>query len=373
MSRLTIDALLSRAGLRAGDLTSGPWEEALDQLLTALDATAELDAMRTENTARQLAHSLAMRKRLQDAGPPPAPVRAPIVIIGFPRTGTTLLQNLLASHPDHVAHPLWALRRPLWTEDARDGAVAEAEAWLEILHKATPDFARIHPMHALRPDECSWLFRQSFASMVYAYQYLVPDYARWLASADVGWAYQEYADQLAHLGGEGRLLLKDPCHLWHLDALLDTFPDALVVHLHRPPEQAVPSLASLCTAMQSFGTADRSAADLGAYAFDLTSAAMERMMQVREARTGVNVLDLDFRELVADPVGTCTRICEAAGTATHPGVAHRIEDWLDNNPRGKHGKHSYSLEGFGLEPATVAQRFAPYVERFGAVGAEVAS
>ena len=367
MSRLAIDALMHRAGLRTADLAPGPWEEALSQLLSAIEATADLDAARQEHTARQLAHSLAMRKRLASAGPPDRPARAPIVIVGFPRTGTTLLHNLLASHPEHTAHPLWALRRPLWTERDRDGAVAEAEAWLALLHDLTPDFARIHPMHALRPDECSWLFRQSFASMVYAYQYFVPGYARWLSEADVGWAYEEYSVQLGHLGDRGRLVLKDPCHLWHLDALLDVFPDALIVHLHRPPAEAVPSLASLCAAMQSFGTSDRDGAAFGAYALQLTTRAMERALAVRAARPGAKVIDLGFRELVADPIAAALRVCEAAGTATHPGVVHRMEDWLDDNPRDKHGTHRYGLEAFALDAREVASAFAPYTARFGAV------
>lgn len=362
MSRL--DPLLNRAGLRPGELREGPWEEALARLLDALDATAELDAMRRENTARQLAHSLAMRGRLQSAPPPGPSPAAPIVIVGFPRTGTTLLHNLLATHPEHTAHPLWALRRPLWTEADRDGAVAEAEAWIDLLHQVNPDFPRIHPMHPLRPDECSWLFRQSFASMVYAFQYFVPDYARWLAQADVRWAYAEYATQLAHLGARGRLLLKDPCHLWHLDALLDTFPDALIVQLHRDPADFVPSLASLCSAMQSFGTRQRSAEQMGRYALELASTGMRRMLEVREARPGARILDLDYRELTRDPIAACLRVCEAAGTATHPGVVHRIEDWLDANPPTRHGAHRYSLEGFGLRPEGVADVFGPYAARF---------
>ena len=174
MNLLSIDRLLHRAGLRPGDIASGPWEEALQQLLDALEVSAELDRMRQENTARQLAHSLAMRHRLQAAGPPARQPTDPIVIVGLPRSGTTLLQNLLASHPDHVAHPLWAMRHPLWTEAERENAIAEASSWLQLLHQLTPEFASIHPLDAHRPDECSWLLRQSFATQVYAYQYVVP-------------------------------------------------------------------------------------------------------------------------------------------------------------------------------------------------------
>jgi hypothetical protein len=374
MSPLSLDRLLQRAALSHDQLHDGPWQEALQRLLDSLQATADLDAMRQEQTARQLAHSLATRHRLQLAGPPERVPDDPIVVVGFPRSGTTLLQNLLASHPEHLAHPLWALRRPLWTEAERDHAIAEAGSWLDLLHQLTPDFARIHPMHALRPDECSWLLRQSFATEVYAYQYVVPDYAAWLASADLRWAYAELAQQLGHLGhasrsGVGRrVLLKDPCHLWHLDALLDTFPRATLVHLHRAPHQVVPSLASLIAAMQSFGTRQRSPDDVGAYAYELAASAMERMLAVRadlpERHPDVTVVDLSYRELVSDPVAACHRICRAAGSATHPGVAHRITDWLDHNPAGKHGRHRYTLEGFGLDADAVTARFAPYTDRF---------
>ena len=38
---------------------------------------------------------------------------------------------------------------------------------------------------------------------------------------------------------------------------------------------------------------------------------------------------------------------------------------LDNNPQGKHGKHSYSLEEFGLTADQIKERFADYIAKYG--------
>lgn len=377
--RLDVEELLGHGRVAAGtdDFGAPGFRVALDRLVDTLNAEAELGPMRVANTTMQIVAALLTRARIAAAlraGPALAPIEAPIVIVGFPRTGTTLLQNLLATHPEHRAHPLWELRAPVTPPDAgpnfRAEQIAQTQAWLDLLLQLAPAFAAIHPMHALRPDECSWLFRHSFATMVYAYQYLVPSYARWLATAPMGWAYAEYADQLRLLGARtagGRLLLKDPCHLWHLDALLDTFPDALVVQIHRPPSAFVPSLASLCSAMQSFGPVRRDPDQMGAYTLELADQALASLLRVRRERPDARWLDLSYRQLVLDPVGTALDVCRAAGSATADGVRHRLEDWLDLHPPERHGAHAYSLAAFGIDPTALEWRFAAYTERFAAL------
>ncbi len=358
------------------DFGPDDWRPALKRLATSMLEDG-MPPARIARIAPQLVGALANRAMVvaaHRAHPALAerPIRRPIFVTGFPRTGTTLMHNLLACHPDHTAHPLWMLQRPVAPPDAdgawREARRAETAAILQQLAEVSPGFARIHPMGVDWPDECSWLLRNSFASLVFALQYPVPGYMRWLVGeADLRPAYAFHKRQAQVLDARapgGRLVGKDPCHLWHLDALFDAWPDATVVQLHRHPFEALPSLASLCASLHAIDHPDLDLRAVGRYALELAGAGLDAMAEARATLGPDRVVDVRYRDFVADPVGTARALTARLDSPWHPGVAHRVEDWLAAHPKDKSGRHHYSLDQFGLTEDEVTDRFGGYIERF---------
>lgn len=358
------------------DFGSDDWRPALQRLVTSMLEDG-MPPARIGRAAPQLVGALANRAMVvaaHRARPALArrPIRRPIFVTGLPRTGTTLLHNLLATHPEHVAHPLWMLQRPVAPPDAdgawREARRAETAAILQQLAEVSPGFAAIHPMGVDWPDECSWLLRNSFASLVFALQYPVPGYMRWLVhEADVRPAYHFHKRQVQVLdarGAGGRLVGKDPCHLWHLPALFEAWPDATVIQLHRHPFEALPSLASLCHALHSVDQPGLDPHTVGRYALELAGSGLAAMRLARETLDAGRIIDVRYRDFVADPLGTVRGLVTRLDSAWHPGVAHRVEDWLAAHPKDARGRHRYSLERFGLAEDEVRERFGGYIERF---------
>jgi len=361
-----------------GSTDFGPdeWRPALARLVTSMREEGT-PAARVAKLIPHLVGALANRAMIvaahrADPSLGRRPIRRPIFITGFPRTGTTLLHNLLATHPDHVAHPLWKLQRPAAPPEIdaawREARRAETAAILEELEAAAPGFAAIHPMRVEWPEECSWLLRNSLTSLVFALQYPVPGYMRWMMhEADLRPAYRFHARQLRLLdarGPAGRLVCKDPFHLWHLDALFDVWPDATVVQLHRHPREALPSLASLCLALHRIDDPTLDPHRVGRYALELIEQGLAAMRAGRSAAGEGRIIDLRYRDFVGDPVATVERLVERLDGAWHPGVAHRIEDWLAAHPKDQAGRHRYSLDQFGLDEAAILDRFGDYIETF---------
>ncbi|MCB9744622.1 MAG: sulfotransferase [Alphaproteobacteria bacterium] len=367
MSPLQLETVLAMAQEMApqatGDAPWGPeqgWRPGLERLLESLREEARLGPVRSHMATATLAGLLASRAadvalRAQRPELPHTPVPAPIFVTGLPRSGTTLLHNLLSTHPEHRAFDLWQLRAPSRAAmQGRGALVKETADMLTLLRQLAPDFARIHPLHAERPDECNWAFRSSFQTLVLAFQFHAPGYMRWMLETPQSGAYQRYREQLGVLSAvddrPGRLVLKDPCHLWHLDALFEAFPDAQVVQLKRDPARAMPSFASLCYTLQSMNAEFDDKVAVGGYCTEMAEEGLRRAEAAR-AGHGARVHEVDYAALMANPVGVVQGLCEALGSGTGPGVAWRVEDWLLDNRQHSAGKHHYTLEEFGLGDA----------------------
>lgn len=369
--------LHSAAGLAGGQDFGEPFfREALEVLLRAWEEEAALHPARAWRTCGSVVELLATRARLATRlreRPEIAarPVRAPLIVTGLPRTGTTMLHNVLALLPGFRAFRLWELRSPVRPDGAEPGwvdrQIAQCAEDLRNLYQRVPGFDRIHRVEANTPDECNWLFRHSFSSLVFAFMWRVPSYMRWVTASPRHAAYADYRRQLQVLcDGEPdtpQLVLKDPCHLWHLDALLDTFPDAVVVQLHRDPVEAVSSLCSLCHALHTMDSGHSDPAATGAYCVEMVDRGLPAMLRVRAERPAARFVDVSYRALLRDPLGQIERICEAVGRPLDEPAALAVSQWLAKNPH-RPGGHRYRPEDFGLEAGALRERYKSYIDRY---------
>jgi hypothetical protein len=309
-------------------------------------------------TRASIARALKARDDLPDIGS-----RRPIFITGLPRTGTTLLHNLMSGVPGFRGFRPWEMRLVVPPDGAEPDwesrAMRDTEGELRALHDPAPELKNIHTVRADRPDECHWLMRHSFATLIFSYLLFAPSYARWLLGRSQRAAYEEYEAQLRLLVSwrpAAHLVLKDPCHLWHLDDLLDVFPGALVVRLHRDPREAVPSLCSLMYALQRMDSSRVDPLEVGPYVVDLVARGLEREGVARRTRDPRCFLDIEYRDLLSDPLGAVERICRAAGAdLPGEGVAW-VTTWLRENPQHKAGRHEYHAEQYGLNPGELTER-----------------
>ena len=169
-------------------------------------------------------------------------IERPWIIVGLPRTGTSLLSILLGLDP--VARPLlqWEAAHPVppttLEEAAEDPRIARTAKDLDGLMKLNPPLKAMHPFGATVAEECVAIFMYDVRALALETQAHVPSYARWLEQADMTSAYAQHRLALQTLQSRQpteRWILKTPNHLWHLDAMLAAYPDARVIWTHRDP------------------------------------------------------------------------------------------------------------------------------------------
>ena len=371
-------ALRDKAQRQTGlsDFGGTTFHEPFEILLQSLRDEAQLNARGVFMLHRTMLRLLTNRLRTEQAfADSPAlaetPIPRPLYVIGFPRTGTTLLHNLLACDPAARWMRLWEglypAPAPQSLED--DPRIAEVEEWAAGFEKVAPRLAAAHKLDPRGPEECLWLIEHTFNDLIFELRAHVPTYSRWLAEheADVD-IHQYYRRQLQLLGAHCRgnhWVFKAPRHLPGLAGLLAVFPEARIVQTHRDPAAVLPSLCSLCEILRGAASDAVDKPAIGAHWHARLKAIFEKATAVRATAAEGQILDIQYADLVADPIATVQHIYAHHGYEFTEPFEAAMRQWLAANRQHKHGAHRYTLEEYGLSEAQVHGDFSEYTKEFG--------
>jgi hypothetical protein len=377
-------ALLADARRKTGltEFGADGFRTPLRVLLASL-ADAPLNAVGTTVLRGSIRRSLVQRLLAEDwfARHPEIAderIEAPLVVVGMMRSGTTLIQRLLACDPRHYCALGWEIGepapRPGTSWDAPDPRIADGEARARQMREFAPELYAIHPTDALEADEEIVFLADAFLSHVPEASCSVPAYRSWLDAQDFTPAYQ-YLQRMLQLlqwqkrqRGEQRerWILKTPAHLGYLDRLFSVFPDAQVIHMHRSPLETIPSGASLNFTLWRMYADDVDAKEVGRQWLERMAWATRRGLAVRNRIPDAagRFTDVWYRDTVSDPLAQMERIYAAIGDTLLPVARSAMKRWLVGDAREKRAAHRYCAGRFGLSDAGIREAFADYMERF---------
>jgi len=372
----TVDELHASAVRRVGldDFGDGDYVEGLNVLLTSYADESALTPLGSRVTRAFLRGALTARLLSEAAWrrhPEHASVRVarPIFVTGLPRTGTTALHRLLTADPAHQGLELWLTEVPqprpprdTWDDDPVYAVIQEGYRRHHLEH---PEFMGLHYVSADQVEECWYLLRQSMMSISFECLAHLPTYSRWLDGRDWTVAYRRHRRNLQLIGltdADRRWVLKNPSHLFALNALLEVYPDAVVIQTHRAPRTAIASVCSL-NARASQGWSELFEADVvGRTQLDLWARGLDRFMTDRAAHDPGHFIDVYYDEFVADPMATVEAIYARLGSPlSEQARAAMAAVHAASRSGERRPAHRYGLADFGLSAAQVDERFAGYL------------
>jgi hypothetical protein len=345
-----------------------------DGLAVLLDSYAA-DARLTPDGARMaraLLRGALVARLLSEAGWSRYPEHAgvgihrPIFVTGLPRTGTTALHRLLTADPAHQGLEMWLTEAPqprppraAWPADPVFRAI---QAGYEQHHVEHPEFMGVHYMAADQVEECWQLLRQSMRSVSWECLAHLPAYSAWLRGQDWTPAYRRHRRNLQLIGLRDRgrrWVLKNPSHLFALDALLRVYPDAIVIQTHRAPRTAIASVCSLAAQATAGWSAAFRGAVIGRDQLELWARGLELFTATRARHDPARFYDVHYDDLVADPVATA-EACYAYFRLPFSGAAADAMRALSRPAAGTPARsgHRYRLADFGLTGEQVDERLA---------------
>lgn len=381
-TRIDTASLLQTAQIVSGNFA--PVEQGLadrvERFVGWLNTQPPLRADQKAGVESQLRKLLAMRLRLSaDRQRIPAiaqeKIERPIFVIGFARTGTTLIHSLLAEDPGARA-PLW------WHTHAPSPPPGEVPVMAERIERTAreldelldlaPGLLTLHPYWdkgALCPIECEEIFTLDFQNAYPTLLYKLPALAMILDASNIADAYRFHREFLQHLQwnqSPRHWVVKGIYHQFALDALFDAYPDALCIWPHRDPVQVHPSTLAITAVL--YGGITNWQMDFKALgpAFMQSIAASVAETMENPLINDPRIFHVDFHDLTRDPVDVIRRAYGHWNLDYTSQFQTRMQAWLADpgNASNRYGRYDYAMEPFGLSHDMVESAFEGYSRRF---------
>lgn len=301
-------------------------------------------------------------------------IKRPVVIIGLPRTGTTVTYDLLALDPAARYPRNWEWAMPWPAPEAAtfttDPRIAILDGIFAHLLAGAPELAKIQTITANHAGECNLGFTHHFASTDLWAEWLVPEYTEWLCGPRIPGRYKTHKrllQQFQWKGPQGRWTIKSPEHLFDLEGLIATYPDACLVWTHRDPVQAFSSLSSMVLQFRKVAGVGTDPKSIGREIVEIWSTALERATASRAADPKIDraVIDISHRDVIKDRVAVVRRIHEYFNLPFTAEYEARLTGEAVKEATGRLGQHSHTPEQFGIDAAEVRERLPNYYKRFG--------
>ncbi|KAA1188202.1 sulfotransferase [Pseudohalioglobus sediminis] len=370
------DELIAEAVAQTGfeDFGEPPYRGGLEVLLETYDRHV-LDPEGRRRCRERVVFQLATRLKCENAFQTipqwqEQEITAPVFVTGLPRSGTSALLNLLVSAPENRGLLQWEVQFPdPWPgsqpgdKDPRYDFLAAA-----LEESRNSEFAKIHFIDADTPEECVLLHAYAFTGVQLGFEIMLEPYHSWVLQQDAEpmYAYQKKQMQMLNWRNPGQQwMLKAPAHMHNLDAILKVFPDARFVWCHRDPQKVIPSINSMNKVVMDMYLGDHShldAGEIGRAVMEWYAMSLERGLALREQLPPEMFVDCSQQEFVDAPLDVVQRVYDAFGMTLADSSRAVLASHVRDNPKGKHGRHEYNLEEYGLTRELIADRFAFYTQ-----------
>ena len=370
-----IDQAKSETGL--SDLGEPLFSEGLNRLIDSINNEANLNEIGIQAQLIRIQGLLSNRLRFEeDLKKFPEildqQIIAPIVIVGLPRTGSTMTHRLLASDPNHTAMLWWEGRYPALLPGEKRGDIEArmelGKAEVDAVVAASPEALDIHPWDYKGADEEILLLEHNFLSTVPESFMALPSYSEWIEEQDHTLAYEDLKKFIQYLQWQNpgrekkRWVLKSPHHLGFIDKMISVFPDAKIIQTHRDPIKTVPSFCSMCANLFEPLTTNFDKVFIGKHWSNKLTRALNHCMNISKQHPD-NFLDLEFLNMIKDPIDEMKKIYEFIGEPFGEKTEVAMEAWREEN-KHEMGAHKYSLEEYDLTESQINDNFAKYQQKY---------
>jgi Sulfotransferase family len=293
-----------------------------------------------------------------------------IIIIGFPRTGSTKLQRLIAQDGrlDHMK--FWEVVFPLAYPGEQNNEIR-----LKLINGlerelGQPELTAGHNLDAAEPEEELLLQKSDFTVSNIRDHLDMPIWLDEMIRRDPRPRYEVVRQFIVGHKVQRRKqglawIFKNAYAAEHADVIAETFPNAKLIFTHRDPVDWLCSITSLGHKYRQLYSAPGDKQATGAEFLRYWSGFAERALRACERVPANRLLHVRYRDALTDPIATIRKVYDFCELELTPEAESSIHRYDERNRQHQHGRHDYTLEEFGLTREGIESAFHDYLMRYG--------
>lgn len=272
----------------------------------------------------------------------------PVFIIGHWRTGSTFLHQLMSLDSKLVSPNVFHVSVP-------DSFLVSEKYYKPVM---TSMMSPTRPMDNValgfyEPQEDEYALikltlNSPLENVIFpkSKSYFLLDYDDFIPSEDAreNWkeAMKNFCKRISFKSGK-RVLLKNPFHSMRIPLLLDMFPKAKFIHIHRHPYEVVPSTVHMWNVVGNENKLKRRfpkprIKEVAAVLNRLLNYVHDKLKNIPENAK----MEVSFSQLENDPVGTLKLIYNKLKLNYSPEFEARVNEWLSEVKSYKKNKYELS-------------------------------
>jgi hypothetical protein len=383
---LTAESLMTEASANTGLTDFGAdnrWEKHFRKLLESIETEAKLTPFGRILTRSDFIIYLEARLRITEEYKKHPEIedeviKEPVFIIGFGRSGTTILQEVLSHDPQFRSVQKWESLFPVPAPEAAtymtDPRIQKAQELSDVVHAASPEWATMHAWAGNLPVEDIEFTYPAFLSEVWATAFQVPSYEKYFSEQDVSEHFEWHKRTLKLLQWKYKgkhWLLKNPTHLPRIPQLLEAYPDAKIIFTHRDPIASGDSVVNVLGVILYWRTDD----PYGGGVLDEWILADDRAALwdncIDWIETGIikkgSYSNFIYKTFMDDPMAMMEKTYRELGLDIDPAVFKAMNDHLQARHQSTHGNSQKYTKTDREDPIAIAERakYKRYQDYFG--------
>tara|TARA_Y100001960_G_scaffold100797_2_gene108373 strand:- start:669 stop:1781 length:1113 start_codon:yes stop_codon:yes gene_type:complete len=289
----------------------------------------------------------------------------PIFITGFPRSGTTLLQNMLIKKFQIEGIPFWELLNPIPLNSHKifDKTLRKLHAYFLItLVKALgPKINAMHPMKVSSYEECWHLFLPTFNVYNFDLQFCLDNYGSWISNNSIEKAYEEYKDILKIIINQrktNKIILKCPEHMMFANSITKTFPLSKIIWIHRDPVKSITSYTNMIYEINKFYKKQVYKQDIAVYVIKKFNEMTKAMMLFLE-KSNKSIINVQYMDLIRNKNKTIKLLSEKCEIDIKSTLSQKKHNF--NKLKSKVNNEPIKL---GINSDEIYFKFDDYINKF---------
>ncbi len=285
----------------------------------------------------------------------------PIIVVGLPRSGTTNLHNFIINNFNFSGLRYWQLSSP--SKVSRNPFIDKkirrfkSMVGFYLYRYLIPSIQSMHRVNMDTYEECWHFQRHLFLCYNYVIQIKFLQLEDYLKTIDTTPLLNHYKTFIMESNKNKQTALKCPDHMMFLPDLLNTFPKAKIIWVHRNPFDSISSYCPMIESVWNLFFGGTNKKEVGSFISELYERMLKKTMLDRE-NIKQEIIDVSFNQLIDDRQALLNHLSDKLEMPVNSSrEQNRASSFFKN-------KYSFDPSEYSISREDIEDKFSFYTKEY---------